>query len=473
MTTQPVQTSFSGNTYTDALLWGGWHWDDPAAPGAPTVINYYLDAYLGTPWHAAEAAAIERAFQTWSNVANITFVRVYDASSAQLIERLVTETQLPGTLGEHGTPDSAATVGGDYDGALLLGANNQAYGYFNYQAFSPGSFAKGGYDLVTLIHELGHGLGLAHPHDDGGGSPVFPGVTIYNDADLGANNLNQGLYTVMSYNDGWASFQDPVGNGLTRYGYESGPMAFDIAAIQYLYGANTTSHSGNDVYILPAANAVGTSWTCLWDTGGVDLIAYAGARNVQIDLRAATLDNSASGGGLVSYAKGIYGGYTVAQGVTIENASSGRGNDVLIGNQVANVLISGGGKDVLYGGDGGDSLWGGQGADRLFGGAGNDAFVFSTRFSAVNIDRIGDFQSATDKIYLNHAIFAHAGLIGDLDGSAFHVGARAADNNDHIIYRPGTGDLIYDTNGRAAGGAHVFAHIHAGTAISASDFYIF
>ncbi len=366
MATQPVQGPASSNAYLDALQWGGWRWEDPAAaPGDPVVIRYYVENYQNTAWFSYERAALIKAFNAWSAVANISFVETNSAANAQLIERQVGESLLPGTLGEHGTPDSAAN-GPEFDGPLLLGSNNKSYGYFNWQAWSQAGLKAGGYDFVTLVHELGHGLGLAHPHDDGGGSGVFPGVTQFNDADRGTYNLNQGIYTVMSYNDGWQTAPNKLSASVINYGYVSGPMAFDIAAIQDLYGANTTKNGGDNVYTLPGANRAGTFYSCIWDTGGTDTIAYSGSRNVIIDLRAATLDLSPTGGGVVSYASGIHGGFTIANSVEIEIARGGSGNDKLRGAAgIANTLIGAGGNDTLIGSGGGDHYIGGRGIDTV------------------------------------------------------------------------------------------------------------
>ena len=84
-------------------------------------------------------------------------------------------------------------------------------------------------------------------------------------------------------------------------------------------------------------------------------IEYGGSRDVIIDLTAATLNNSPSGGGKPSYADGIYGGFTIANGVVIENATAGLGDDVITGNAADNTIIGRFGNDIINGELGTDS----------------------------------------------------------------------------------------------------------------------
>src|SRR5262249_59480009 len=63
------------------------------------------------------------------------------------------------------------------------------------------------------------------------------------------------------------------------------------------------------------------------------------------------------GGGAVKY------NVAIAYGAHIENAVGGSGNDLLVGNDLANELDGNGGKDTLAGGDGNDTLAGGSGSD--------------------------------------------------------------------------------------------------------------
>ncbi len=79
----------------------------------------------------------------------------------------------------------------------------------------------------------------------------------------------------------------------------------------------------------------------------------------------------------------------------------GADSDKIYGGSGDDRLSGGTGADKMYGGLGDDWLEGGAGSDILFGGAGADRFVFDLLEAAPGRDRIGDFQSGTDRIVLH------------------------------------------------------------------------
>lgn len=315
-------------------------------------------------WTAAEKAAVLAAFGVYSDVANLSFAETNSSGSATFV--LLKADLGADTLGYCNPP----------------GETNAGVGVFSHtnSTWTDQSLQPGGYAFVTLIHEFGHGLGLAHPHDDGGTSTVMAGVTD-SFGSYGNSGLNQGVFTTMSYNDGWVTGPNGVNTSVHNYGWQGTLGPLDIALIQEKYGANTNHNGGASWYQLDDANAAGTMYQAIWDTGGVDGVFYSGSRDVVIDLRAATLLDAAGGGGYVSYVVGIIGGFTIANGVILEKISGGSGNDVLTGNDAANVIAgndgddtihAGGGNDQVYAGNGNDILYGGDGSDPLFGQGGDD-----------------------------------------------------------------------------------------------------
>ena len=333
------------------------------AQGAQVVHVYFskagevytdsLGPSVAQDWQPFEIAAAMTAFQQYENVINVDFVVVNSREEADFL--LVASPTAPVLLGRMAPP----------------GEPNEGTGVFNTAGvgWNEAGLAQGGYGYVTLIHEFGHGMGLAHPHDTGGGSAVMQGVA--EDSDPGVFNLNQGVYTTMSYRSGNPDGRSG-GSDSDNYGYEGTLGALDIAVLQQKYGANTTFASGNDVYDLKDVNASGTMYSSIWDTGGTDVIRYTGARDAVIDLRAATLKYEEGGGGRISDVTGVFGGFTIANGVLIENAQSGTGNDRLTGNDAANRLDGGAGLDSLFGAAGADTLFGRDGNDSLSGGADSD-----------------------------------------------------------------------------------------------------
>jgi hypothetical protein len=361
---------------------------------APPVIDVYFvpDGRTGeffdggrtlesAGWNGYQIRRAMSALDAFSDVCDIDFRQTHQRAKAEL--ELLTYDRLdppysgvfqpPGTIGE---------------GNGIFAAGPDAV-YFNDWADRPGGgLERGAPGWGLMLHEFGHGLGLAHPHDWGFGSVVMDGIRPP-DPDphplqAGDFGLNSSRFTVMSYRGMGvddASRRD--------YGHAMGPMAFDIAVLQQMYGA-TRSHGGDDSYLLPGRNGLGTGYLCIWDTGGEDTIrAGRSERDCTINLNDATLAHEPGGGGFLSSARGIHGGFTIAAGVALENAAGGSGDDRLVGNELGNRLL---------GGAGADRLVGGAGADRLDAGDDNarDLFVYRAPSDSgagrAEADRIGGFD---------------------------------------------------------------------------------
>jgi hypothetical protein len=353
--------------------------EDPTTPGLPPVA---IETSNVTDY---EHAAVMTALHEFEKVADVVYLEVQDKSQADFEYASYKGTPGPGVslLGSMEPPDEPN------EGLALFNSNDERW--------NSTDLKQGGFSFVTLIHEIGHGHGLAHPHDNGGHSGIMNGVESDGpvaDYTTGDYDLNQGVFTMMSYEDGWQT--SPYGNAPTTggYGYLGSLMAFDIAAIQDKYGVNEDWATGDDVYTLKDENTPGTYYASIWDAGGVDSIVYNGAKDANIDLRPATLKYEYGGGGWVSYAYGIYGGFTVANSVDIENATSGAGNDKLTGNALNNVLTANGGNDQLFlQGGGNDTALGGGGDDFIYfgnawdsldtvdGGAGNDTLALAGNYT--------------------------------------------------------------------------------------------
>ena len=226
----------------------------------------------------------------------------------------------------------------------------------------------GAYRYETLVHETLHALDLKHPGNyNSAGSASGPFLPYGED---------NGSNTIMSYNrlKNTSNFSGAIT-----------PMAYDVRALQYLYGAAEYNQSDTtyqfakiDEYTVGGeffGNKNSNSKQTLWDSGGNDTL----------DLSALKFDNSGyrfdlRGGGVItsqdSYLDTAYKArsdnsgrtyYATGRGtflsydMTIENVVNSSSDDYIVANQGANTFSGyskskSTGDDVIVGSNGQDTL---------------------------------------------------------------------------------------------------------------------
>jgi len=441
----------------------------------PTTIGIYNNPVYGfaepggySPFSAAEMAAARDAIALWDDLIPQSFVE-------------------------------KKGVGADIIMANTTTGPGQAWAYYPGQGYKIYSdiwtadptvnwtnnwFSPGGYGNTTLIHELGHTLGLSHPGNYNG-----PGATTYAAQAEYAQDSMQ--YSIMSYWAGSNTGALTVNWSLFLNNFAQTPMVHDIYVIQAKYGKDPNTRTGDTVY---GFNSTADRdiydftknpypYLAIYDAGGndtIDLSGFSASQFINLqpgsfssigdaiptaDVINANMDahNAAMGTnyGDVSQAtvtavgtsymnaaaariqaftgvSGIYAtahdNFGIAYGVTIENAIGGSARDLMYGNEVGNRLEGRGGNDVIKGFGGNDTLIGGTGADQLFGGEGDDLFVYNAPDEGG--DTIMDWNSG-DKIDLR--------ALGDLT----FVGNAAFSGAGQVRYEAGVVSIDFDGDGVA------------------------
>ncbi len=358
---------FSGNRNVDATLigakWGitnltysfptsGSNYNGPTFD-SNGVSNYHID--LGTQQQIAARDALAQV----AAATGLTFTEITDTDTVHANIRIsqTADQDAPSAYGNFASDTRA--VAGD----IWFGRTSQPYYDLAF---------KGTWGFSTMMHEIGHALGLKHGHQDYtnldlsfyfGTSPRFGSQSLTPDKDGQA-------WSLMTYTPAPFTNSNFAGEKISQ---PQSYMQYDLAALQYMYGANFNTNNTDTVYTFSTTtgemfiNGVGQGapsgnkiFLTIWDGGGNDTIDasnYSGG--VTIDLRPGEFSTVSQEQLVNSLA--YQNGTAIAPGniamsllynndsrSLIENATGGAGNDIFVGNTANNVLDGGsGGSDTV------------------------------------------------------------------------------------------------------------------------------
>jgi len=347
----------------------------------PTAANQYQTGYgSGTDFASNPSGFI--AFNAAQQAAANYALSLIFSYTLQTFTQITETTTTHATFRFAQTSDATLLSAHAWFPANLNQAGDVWFGTSTGQPFylTP---APGNWGQATVMHELGHAMGLKHGHQN------YTNLDLRFALDPSGANARWGSQTLPANHNGqsWSLMTyasdpgDPSGNTFQGDGFNQ-PQTYmqdDIAALQFLYGAWFGYNSDNTVYTFSTTtgqmsiNGVGQPaptgniiYRTIWDGDGIDtynLSNYSTSLNINLNPGAFSnfgmqlANNRPISGGPV-FAPGNIANALLYKGDVrslIENVIGGSNNDILTGNWANNTFRGALGNDTIDGADGFDS----------------------------------------------------------------------------------------------------------------------